>query len=545
MQSLQFDPDNTLAGGLYGMTPKEAVSLALGLCEAVEQAVGADGFHGGVWPGNITAANGQVALGAPGTKGITQMSPDEMEFISPEQFWSGKNSPTADVYAIGLMLYTALNGGTMPWFSRQGEHSPEERAEALQNRMKGKALPYPSGGGRALGDVALKALAFREEARYATPGQLKAALLNLPESSSLAATVQPLPVRTGTAPNYSVDKRFEETAAEKPRHEKKPPKEKGQVDENMDAAAFRSGEKQPNRLLRVLVPVLLVAVIAAALILLLRGCSDGGGFSVETEQPTGMIYEPKPEPDPLSSDPVPTESDAPTEDPEETQSAGTEETDAPEESPEQPPEETPESTPELTPEPTPAPTPTPTSAPTPQPTPAPTPQPTPQPTPAPTPQSTPEPTPVPTPEPTPQPTPEPAQNETPERYELVFANVSWAQAKALAEQRGGHLGAVRSAEDLDEVIAMAERAGAQFVWLGAFRGENGNWYYVNGEPMSYARWDTGEPSAMDADGTREDYLLLWYRPAVGYWSYNDTRNDPVTRLPATYWGKITYLVEYD
>ncbi len=155
MQSLQFDPDNTLAGGLYGMTPKEAVSLALGLCEAVEQAVGADGFHGGVWPGNITAANGQVALGAPGTKGITQMSPDEMEFISPEQFWSGKNSPTADVYAIGLMLYTALNGGTMPWFSRQGEHSPEERAEALQNRMKGKALPYPSGGGRALGDVTL------------------------------------------------------------------------------------------------------------------------------------------------------------------------------------------------------------------------------------------------------------------------------------------------------------------------------------------------------------------------------------------------------
>lgn len=495
MQSLQFDPDNTLAGGLYGMTPKEAVALALGLCEAVEQAVGADGFHGGVWPGNVTAVNGQVALGAPGTKGITQMSPDEMEFISPEQFWSGKNSPTADVYAIGLMLYTALNGGTMPWFSRQGEHSPEERAEALQNRMKGKALPYPSGGGRALGDVALKALAFREEARYATPGQLKAALLNLPESSSLAAKVQPaVPVRTGSAPNYSVDKRFEETEAEKPRHEKKPPRERGQVDENMDAGAFRSGGGEPNRLLRILVPVLLVVVIAVALILLLRGCTDGGGFPVEPEQPTGMIYEPKPERDPLSTNPVAPESDAPTDNPEETPPAGTTETEAPTETPEQTPEQPPEETPEQPPEPT--------------------------------------------PDPTPEPTPA-------QRFELVMANVSWTQAKALAEQRGGHLAAVRSAEDLNEVVAMAERAGAQFVWLGAFRGDDGNWYYVTGEPMSYALWDTGEPSARDADGTREDYLLLWYRPAVGYWSYNDTRNDPVTRLPATYWGKISYLVEYD
>ncbi|MBR4424789.1 MAG: hypothetical protein IKS66_02445, partial [Oscillospiraceae bacterium] len=158
----------------------------------------------------------------------------------------------------------------------------------------------------------------------------------------------------------------------------------------------------------------------------------------------------------------------------------------------------------------------------------------------------PAPTPEPTPAPTPEPTPAPPVEPTPTpRFELVMANVSWSQAKSLAEQRGGHLATVRSAADLDEVIAIAERAGAQFVWLGAYRAENGNWYFVTGEPMSYARWDTGQPSAQDADGTAEDYLLLWYRPAVGYWSYNDTRNDPVSRLPATYLGKICYLVEYD
>ena len=69
MSRERFDPDNTLAGGLYGMTAKEAVALAIGLCEAVEQSVGADGVHGCVWPGNITAVNGGVAVGVVPRKG--------------------------------------------------------------------------------------------------------------------------------------------------------------------------------------------------------------------------------------------------------------------------------------------------------------------------------------------------------------------------------------------------------------------------------------------------------------------------------------------
>ena len=78
--------------------------------------------------------------------------------------------------------------------------------------------------------------------------------------------------------------------------------------------------------------------------------------------------------------------------------------------------------------------------------------------------------------------------------------------------------------------------GLQF-WLGAYRAENSQWYYVTGDTLDYTVWDVNEPSAMDADGTREDYLLLWYRKSADTWSYNDMRNDPVAVAAKTYNGE--------
>ena len=124
-------------------------------------------------------------------------------------------------------------------------------------------------------------------------------------------------------------------------------------------------------------------------------------------------------------------------------------------------------------------------------------------------------------------------------------NVTWEQAKKLCEDKGGHLATVRSDEQLAEIIAMAEEKGAQFVWLGAYRASNSHWYYVTGDALGYTQWDKGEPSALDMDGTREDYLLLWYRKNNNTWSYNDMRNDPVSIAPATYGGKLAYICEYD
>ena len=459
MAFLTFDPDNTLAGGLYAMTPREVIRLGVALCEAAERGAGPEGWHGAIWPGNITAADGQVALGPTGGGAVAELEPDALEFVAPEQFWSGTVTPASDVYSIGLILYTALNDGIMPFFAPDDAHTPEKRAYALQSRMKGADLPYPRTAGRELGEVVARAIAFQAEDRYPKPAALKLALQALPEGAAVPAVAPVIPLTKAEVENahsYRVDKNFEHTEPEKARKPDKRRRESGEVDENMDAGEFR---KTPRKKGRWILPVILILLIAAAAVLLLRSCRD-------YYDPSFPITTPSPD-DPGVTDnpihpPVPTES------------------------------------------------------------------------PVPVAQETPTPTPEPTPEPTPRP-----------KYEIYVENVTWEQAKKLCEDKGGHLATVRSDEQLAEIIAMAEEKGAQFVWLGAYRASNSHWYYVTGDALGYTQWDKGEPSALDMDGTREDYLLLWYRKNNNTWSYNDMRNDPVSIAPATYGGKLAYICEYD
>ena len=325
-----YDPDNTLAGGLYAMTPKEAVALGTALCAAVEGAVGADGCHRGVWPGNITQADGQVALGPANDAGISEMSPDMLEFISPEQFWSGKSSPASDVYSIGLVLYTALNRGVKPYFENVEDADAETRARALEQRMRGEPLPYPATASRELGDVVLKAVAYQVGERYATPGRLKAALESLPEGGLVPAVAPVVPLseeELKNAHSYKVDKDFEPVGEEKAKRDKKPRPEEGEVDENMPAEEFRSREGEKPKPARWLIPVLFAAVLAVVLFLILRG-SGNKDLPIVNESPTPSLeVTDTPETD------VPAETDPPEE------TAPPEETGSPEGT--EPPEETP------------------------------------------------------------------------------------------------------------------------------------------------------------------------------------------------------------
>ncbi len=459
MMNLSFDPDNTLAGGLYAMTPREAIHLGIGLCEAVERVVGADGCHGAVWPGNITAADGQVALGPAGSGSVAGLEPDALEFISPEQFWNGKVTQASDVYSIGLVLYTALNNGVMPFFEPDTEHTPEARAYALQNRMKGSPLPYPRSAGRELADVVEKAIAFQAEDRYEKPAALKQALQSLPEGAAVPAGAPVIPLSESEIQNahsYKVDKNFEQVVPDKQRRAPaRKTREDGEVDENMDAKEFR---KTPKKKGRWILPAVLVLLIAVAAALLLRSCREyhNDDFPIDTPAP---------------------------ENPGGTQSAI------------HPP--------------------------------------------------VPEETPVPVPTATPEPTPEPTETPAKAKYEIFVEDVTWEQARTLCESKGGHLATVRSEEQLNEIIALAESKGARFVWLGAYRASNGHWYYVTGDALTYTKWDRNEPSAMDLDGTREDYLLLWYRANPGVWAYNDMRNDPISVARASYSGKLAYICEYN
>jgi len=445
-----FDPEKTIAAGMGSMKPGDVISLGIALCRHVEAA--GDGFHGGIWPGNISFDGSEAAVGPHETKGLKEMGPDALEYIAPEQFWNGEMSAASDVYSIGLVLYTALNGGIMPFFEDKPVYAAEDRAAALQKRMRGGDMVYPRSACRELGDIVLCATEFKAADRYPSVASLRAALEALPEEAAIPAVAPVIrlkPRELEATRSYKVDKSFEKTV---PERQSKPVKRRTTVDEDMDVQEFR----KPKVKRKWFIPAAIAVIAIIAIILAFKGCSN--------DEPDDFTFEDEPgvaEPAETPTLPLPAETpDLPA---------------SPDPIESEPPVETP----------------------------------------------------------------------TEPRYTMFVDDVTWEEARASCEQMGGHLAIVNDQETLDSIIAMAVEKGAQFVWLGSYRGGDGLWYNVDGELMSFSAWDAGEPSAIDADGTREDYLLLWYRQNQGTWTYNDMRNDPISVIPATYSGKVAYVCQFN
>ena len=132
------------------------------------------------------------------------------------------------------------------------------------------------------------------------------------------------------------------------------------------------------------------------------------------------------------------------------------------------------------------------------------------------------------------------------RYELVVADLTWEEASQRCQEMGGHLATVTSQSEEDQLIAMAEAQGVEFVWLGGYTSYNGYGdvfgHWVTGEDFAYSHWGSGEPSRQDLDGTPEWYIMLW--KIRGAWSWNDQRNDPLSAVSAMK-GKTGFVCEYE
>lgn len=173
-------------GRLFGLSGLE---LGMELCSALLSSVGRDGFHGGVRPDNIRMGGPKPELGPPLTHAAGEFTPQELEFMSPELFWSGERTPAADVYSVGLAMYAVYNGGRLPFWPETGEASPSERTSALQRRLRGEDIPPPPEAPQELGDVIMRSLTFRAEERWRDAEELRSALgdCSLSDSATKAA----------------------------------------------------------------------------------------------------------------------------------------------------------------------------------------------------------------------------------------------------------------------------------------------------------------------------------------------------------------------
>lgn len=505
MERNALDPNGILGTRLYGMTRGELAELACALCDALAQA---GGYHGGVRPGNISVApDGAVELGAPARTGTRDWSTEELEFMAPEMFWSGELAPSADVYSIGLLLYAGVSGGKLPFYPLDHEPQPNDRANALRRRMNGEELHMPKAAGQKLAEIIRRATRYRPEDRYQTPAELQAALRQYQAEQKAAAP--------------SAQEMFD-----------KPEQELSDVERMMlgilsagaDPVAEEAPEAEPE------------AEPAAEAEPEAETDSEPQATSGPAEEAPAAQPEAESEPGPAPEAPAEAvRPPVPPRDP-----------DAPEEKPRPEPPAEWQGRPvekkakkrgkggliaalaicavvlavvllkslgvfESAPAPTPTPEPTPVATPTP----------------------------TPTPEPTPTPTPTPKVS----TYELVTADISWEAAEAAAEEKGGHLVVIDSAEELQKVQALAEEAGVRYVWLGLFRTDSGELAWVHSTESGYYNWAAGEPSVYDTSGAAENYVLLSQKD--GAWVYNDCMGDPAGSYPGFYSGKLAYVIEYE
>lgn len=157
------------------------------------------------------------------------------------------------------------------------------------------------------------------------------------------------------------------------------------------------------------------------------------------------------------------------------------------------------------------------------------------------------------PEPTVQPTtpPSAAPTETPEpskapaevQYMLYSENVSWDEAERRCTELGGHLATIKDAADYEKLCQLLADSNAQYVWIGAYRGDDGQIKWLDGKEHDFYAWAQGEPSMTDSyDGAAENYIML-VKQADGTWLYNDSRPDPMAQYSRFYSGKIAYICQ--
>ena len=91
-------------------------------------------------------------------------------------------------------------------------------------------------------------------------------------------------------------------------------------------------------------------------------------------------------------------------------------------------------------------------------------------------------------------------------YERYDYNLSWNEAKAFCEQKGGHLVTISDAAENDAIVNLLNGCPLGYYHIGATDpGMTGNWSWITGEAFSYNNWDPqGEPSK----GSGEYYAAI-------------------------------------
>lgn len=179
------------------LSEEEVIKLGCDICTALDICHRQNILHRDIKPGNIMVhKTGDFKLGDFGiarslenaTIGMSRKySPN---YVAPEVLSSTRYDGRVDIYSLGLVLYRMMNGDRLPFLEAKQLRGPGELNRALERRIRGEALPAPCEASPELAAVILRACAFDPGDRYATAGEMKAALLGIGRAEPAAENGQ-------------------------------------------------------------------------------------------------------------------------------------------------------------------------------------------------------------------------------------------------------------------------------------------------------------------------------------------------------------------
>lgn len=92
-------------------------------------------------------------------------------------------------------------------------------------------------------------------------------------------------------------------------------------------------------------------------------------------------------------------------------------------------------------------------------------------------------------------------------YGIFYDTLTWEQAKAACEAKGGHLVTITSPEE-QKLIESLNTQNSK-LWIGGYKNSAGQWCWVTGEPWEYQNWGDGEPNNSSNVVADESCVAVW------------------------------------
>lgn len=124
-------------------------------------------------------------------------------------------------------------------------------------------------------------------------------------------------------------------------------------------------------------------------------------------------------------------------------------------------------------------------------------------------------------------------------YKIYTGSFTWETAKEQCANLNGHLATITSESEQNFIESI--NTGNRNLWIGGYRDDLFNWYWVTGEAWNYTHWGSGEPNDSSNVVSNENCVAIWPK----YW--NDLNNSN-TREQSGYiceWDSLPASTEAD